>query len=167
MAKGTCEYCGQSGKLEMFLGVNYCEQCYHAIRNFHLEPQKSMDYFNRIPANHATPKAMQEVSERIEHLNSINESKQRELNKQEFAHSFHEYYEYDVVTILNEDHGQIDREKMNEILNSYSSKGWKLHSIYSNELGKNALNILGFGTNSTACEDVLVFERRIISNENR
>ena len=48
-----------------------------------------------------------------------------------------------------------------EVLSTHALQGWKLHSIYSNELGKNALRILGFGVNSTACEDVLIFERRI------
>ncbi len=33
--------------------------------------------------------------------------------------------------------------------------------MYSNELGKNALSLLGVGVNSTACEDVMIFERRI------
>jgi len=33
--------------------------------------------------------------------------------------------------------------------------------INSNELGKNAIRILGFGINATACEDVMIFERRV------
>lgn len=48
-----------------------------------------------------------------------------------------------------------------QILKDHSSNGWKLHTIYSNELGKNAIQILGLGINSTACEDVMIFERRI------
>lgn len=50
---------------------------------------------------------------------------------------------------------------MMKILSDHAKNGWKLHTMYSNELGKNALMILGFGTNSTACEDVLIFERRV------
>ena len=84
-----------------------------------------------------------------------------EQKKQEFAKSFQEYYEYDVVTIINEDHGRVDKEHMLKILSDHAKEGWKLHTIYSNELGKNAIRVLGFGTNSTACEDVLIFERRI------
>lgn len=33
--------------------------------------------------------------------------------------------------------------------------------MYLNELGKNAISLLGFDVNSTACEDVLIFERRV------
>ena len=50
---------------------------------------------------------------------------------------------------------------MIKILSDHAKNGWKLHTMYSNELGKSALMILGFGTNSTACEDVLIFERRL------
>lgn len=84
-----------------------------------------------------------------------------EQGKISFAKSFNELYEYDVVTILNINHGQINRGKMMEILSTHAKAGWKLHSVYSNELGKNALSILGIGANSTACEDVLIFERRV------
>ena len=49
------------------------------------------------------------------------------------------------------------------LLAEHAKDGWKLHTIYSNELGKNAVSLLGFGTNSTACEDVLIFERRVES----
>lgn len=99
--------------------------------------------------------AKQELQRRQE------ESIQIENEKQVFAKSFNEFYEYDVVTIINEDHGRIDKNKMLEVLASYAQKGWKLHSIYSNELGKEALRVLGFGVNKTACEDVLIFERRV------
>ena len=91
--------------------------------------------------------------------------RKREQDKQEFANSFNEYYEYDVVTIINAEHGRIDKIKMMEILSSHAREGWKLHSIYSNELGKNAVRVLGYGVNSTACEDVLIFERRVRSLE--
>ena len=70
-------------------------------------------------------------------------------------------YEYDVVTILNEDHGRIDTEKMRTVISQKSQQGWRLHTVYSNELGKNAISLLGLGVNTTACEDVLIFERLV------
>ncbi len=88
-------------------------------------------------------------------------NKEKEVQHVRYAKSFREYYEYDVVTIINEDHGTVDKAKMMEILAEHSKNGWKLHTIYSNELGKNALKILGIGINSTACEDVMIFERRV------
>ncbi|MBE5922720.1 MAG: DUF4177 domain-containing protein [Lachnospiraceae bacterium] len=96
-----------------------------------------------------------------EHIQKVKDDKEREVKHVNYAKSFNEFYEYDVVTIINENHGTIDKEKMMKILSDHAKNGWKLHTIYSNELGKNALMILGFGMNSTACEDVLIFERRI------
>lgn len=88
-------------------------------------------------------------------------AKNRELEHIKYAKSFNEFFEYDVVTIINKDHGIVDKKKMMDILSEHARSGWKLHTIYSNELGKNALSIMGFGTNATACEDVLIFERRV------
>lgn len=97
-----------------------------------------------------------------EDLKKEAEAQEREVRHIDYANSFKDFYEYDVVTIINEDHGTIDKDKMMKILSDHAKKGWKLHSIYSNELGKNAIRILGFSTNTTACEDVLIFERRVL-----
>lgn len=98
-------------------------------------------------------------------LNQYIQEKERKIEKEvrhaNYAKSFNEFYEYDVVTIINENHGTVDKERMMNILSEHAQNGWKLHTIYSNELGKNALMIMGFGVNSTACEDVLIFERRV------
>jgi len=96
-----------------------------------------------------------------EYIQKEKAAQEREIKRKNYAKSFNEFYEYDVVTIINEDHGTIDKEKMMQILSDHAKNGWKLHTMYSNELGKNALTILGFGSNSTACEDVMIFERRI------
>lgn len=96
-----------------------------------------------------------------EYIQKEQAAKEREIKRVNYANSFNEFYEYDVVTIINEDHGTIDKDKMMKILSDHAKNGWKLHTMYSNELGKKALMILGFGINSTACEDVLIFERRV------
>ena len=89
------------------------------------------------------------------------QKKEREIKHRAYAKSLNEFYEYDVVTIINENHGTVDKTKMMNILSEHARNGWRLHTMYSNELGKSALSLLGFGVNSTACEDVLIFERRI------
>jgi hypothetical protein len=48
-----------------------------------------------------------------------------------------------------------------DVLNKKAAEGWKLHTIYSNEIGKNVIAIAGAGTNRTISEDIMVFERRI------
>ena len=96
-----------------------------------------------------------------EHFQKVEADKQREVQRVNYAKSFNEFYEYDVVTIINENHGTVDKEKMMRILSDHAKSGWKLHTMYSNELGKNALSLMGFGVNATACEDVMIFERRV------
>ena len=74
-------------------------------------------------------------------------------------------YEYDVITIPNLGSGEVDINKIKAVIASHARNGWKLHTIYSNETGKNAVGVAGLGLNSTACEDVLVFERCIKSED--
>ncbi len=96
-----------------------------------------------------------------DHIQKVADAKEKELQRVNYAKSFNEFYEYDVVTIINENHGTVDKEKMMKILSDHAKNGWKLHTMYSNELGKNALSLMGFGVNATACEDVMIFERRV------
>ena len=83
-----------------------------------------------------------------------------ENKKREFAKQTGDY-EYDVVTVVNTRNGLTDVDAIKKILARKSSQGWRLIAAYSNELGKNALGVLGFGTNTTASQDVLYFERKI------
>lgn len=40
-------------------------------------------------------------------------------------------------------------------------QGWRLVTMYSNEIGTNEISVAGIGSNVTMCEDILVFERCI------
>lgn len=152
------------------------EECYHKIivaiegnAKQTADKEKIRDSFYEYISHRHQEKtgiSLSEFSKR--HRDYIKEQEEKaleEIKKQEYAKSFNEFYEYDVVTILNENHGQVDKEKMIKILAEKATQGWKLHTIYSNELGKNAVSILGLGVNATACEDVLIFERRIQETE--
>lgn len=79
------------------------------------------------------------------------------------------FYEYDYVVVQNKADGSTDEERIKEIMASHAMQGWRLIIMYSNELGKNSvgLTIAGIGgvTNSTICEDVMVFERCIKREE--
>ena len=190
MAK-ECANCGRkigfiSG--EHFDGL-LCDACYNGFGGMSLinletesNPDKYVEYYNFIASEvdkKANPnvdreKIKQEFHKRIdsrfkavtghgiqEYLQKEKDAKEKEVKHASYAKSFKEFYEYDVVTIINENHGTIDKEEMMRILSEHARNGWRLHTIYSNELGKNALGILGLGVNSTASEDVLIFERRI------
>lgn len=168
-----------------------CDNCYNSfggmtLINLDMEnaPEKYIEAYERIAEVVDTKATSESVREKIkqafydqidarykrinsnglgmqEYILKEQAAKEREIKHVNYAKSFNEFYEYDVVTIINEDHGTIDKDKMMKILSDHAKNGWKLHTMYSNELGKNALMILGFGTNSTACEDVLIFERRV------
>lgn len=71
------------------------------------------------------------------------------------------YYEYDYIVIPNKSDGSTDSEKISRIIEEHAFQGWKLITMYSNEIGKNALSVGGAGVNITMCEDILLFERCI------
>lgn len=79
------------------------------------------------------------------------------------------FYEYDYVVVPNLSDGSTDKERIKEIIFSHAIQGWRLITMYSNELGKNSLGVaiagVGGGTNATMCEDIMVFERCIKKGE--
>lgn len=191
MVSKECANCGKKIGLitgNHFDGL-LCDNCYNKFGGmllFNLEtertPNKYIECYNTIAKaidEKASPnldgnrikqefyKSIDSMYKRLtgfgiqEYIQNEERAKEKELQHIDYAKSFNEFYEYDVVTIINEDHGVIDKKRMMNILSKYSRNGWKLHTIYSNELGKNALSIMGFGSNTTASEDVMIFERRI------
>ena len=79
------------------------------------------------------------------------------------------YYEYDYVVVPNLSDGSTNKERIKEVITSHAMQGWRLVTMYSNELGKNTMGVavggVGGGTNTTMCEDVMVFERCIKAGE--
>ena len=70
-------------------------------------------------------------------------------------------YEYAFETIVDKFGGRVDLEKITSITAEKAKSGWRLITVFTNELGKDVLSIAGVGVNSTAEETVLVFEREI------
>ena len=79
------------------------------------------------------------------------------------------FYEYDYVVVSNLSNGSTDKERIKEVIASHAMQGWRLITMYSNELGKNSVGVavggIGGATNTTMCEDIMVFERRIKAEE--
>ena len=165
----SCGICGENKPKRTISGIPMCEECFAKLTLLRKDDIKTIAFFkdadNLVHASkegkdyiHLLLQEKQDLNDRVkeeqQHLSKI---KQIELDKINYAKSFKEYYEYDVVTIENKSTGEVKIDKLRSILSDYSSKGWKLHSIYSNEIGKNAL----LGINATASEDVLIFERRV------
>lgn len=75
------------------------------------------------------------------------------------------FYEYGVEVIEDLDTGELDKKSMQSIMNLYSSNGWRLHTVFTNELGRNATSIVVASLNATICQTVLIFERCIKEKE--
>lgn len=161
----SCGICGESKTKRTISGIPMCEECFAKLTLLRKDNVQAIAFFtDENNFSHASNEAKEYIHSVLqdkkiskENQQRIEQIKQIELDKINYAKSFKEYYEYDVVTIENKSTGEVKIDKLKSILAEYSSKGWKLHSIYSNELGKNAL----LGLNATASEDVLIFERRI------
>jgi hypothetical protein len=125
---------------------NISDQCDEKIRAYLAELLKRADEKNLAEA---------ETKQQIAVAEALEESKAN------YARSVSELYEYKVVTMHNEKGGVVDAEGIEKVLSDYARSGWRLHTMYSNELGKQSAAVLGFGTNATVCEDVLIFERRV------
>lgn len=75
------------------------------------------------------------------------------------------YWEYMAIDLIDKG-GRVDVNKLTETLNNLGRDGWHLVCAYTNELGKNALSIAGFGINSSVDQNVLIMERFVkFSNE--
>lgn len=74
-------------------------------------------------------------------------------------------FEYDVVVIANKPDGTVDSYSIRSAITEHAKLGWRLHTMYSNEVGKNSSSYMGSGTNATICQDVLIFERRIETHQ--
>ena len=173
-----CEICGNIGKGRMISGIQMCEDCFGKLSKLRNSNKEMIHYFKKSEnLKNATDKAKDYLNDVIDRklselgvtyeqlLGEENRLIAEEHNKQSYALNTVGLYEYDIVTILNKEHGLVDKEQMNRILQDHASNGWRLHTIYSNELGKSAISLLGLGINSTACEDVLIFERKL-KNDN-
>lgn len=168
-----CGVCGKenNGK-RVISGIPMCEGCFEKLTKLRNGDYETIKYFrNRDNMKYATGNALVYINEimekKIQELDLNNRLLEDAATNNPLPLKVNtDLYEYDVVTILNKEHGLIDKEKMSRILQLHAIDGWRLHTIYSNELGKNAIMLLGLGVNSTACEDVLIFERKIRNEEN-
>ena len=71
-------------------------------------------------------------------------------------------YEYTVDAVQDEWKGGADLSKLQEFLNKRAREGWRLVTAITNELGKNAMSVSGFGVNATLDQTVLIFERPVV-----
>ena len=70
-------------------------------------------------------------------------------------------YEYRVIGLIDNNTSACDIQELDETLNEYAVKGWRVKSVITNELGKNALAIMGIGINGTVDQVIAILERDI------
>lgn len=74
-------------------------------------------------------------------------------------------YEYKTVILNDRENGTIDEVGIKNNLNHYAADGWRLHTVFTNEVGKNSTTTMvgpiGGGINATINQTILIFERCI------
>lgn len=135
----TCPKCKE------LVGDNV-ESCFNCNYNFILK---------RVPSYEETIELKENVAAT---------KKKREEEREELIRST-PHYEYTVARVLDNRNGSTNQEKLQSVLTEYAMEGWKLHSVITNEIGKNisAVSIGGItgGTNATVDEIILIFERMV------
>ena len=175
-----CGVCGRKASSRTIGGIAFCEECFRKLDRIRSGDTDLIAYYLTAKApTCSTPATSQYMhdqamlqkkkmaaheEEQRQKEQEAQQRKQEEDQKQAYANSLGEFYEYNVITAVNTVDGRTDAEKMKRIIEEQARKGWRLHTVYSNDLGKNAISLLGIGINSTASEDVMIFERRIRKN---
>lgn len=155
----TCPNCNE------LLGdsVNLCFNC-----NYSFEYNRVLTQSERKQQQEAANKKIEEKikQQQEEERIKIEEEKvkQEQKTKQLLKNP---QFEYHTVVINNLQNGGINQKQIQTTLNYWSENGWRLHSIFNNELGKTSSSVvigfLGTNVNATIDQTVLIFERCIKS----
>lgn len=150
MAK--CELCRQKKAVAKLIDMWLCEECWNKK---HEENKKKMPLQ---PSQETGDAERQRQEEAARRRAAAAEAAARELAATKMLNDL---YEYDIEIIANKSDGTVDSYSIRTAIAEHAKLGWRLHTMYSNEVGKNSSSYMGSGTNATICQDVLVFERRI------
>lgn len=114
------------------------------------------------------PSAQQRVQQQVELARYERNEREKKAQKWAVIRKNAEY-EYKTEIIQDRSDGTLNKDAINCCLEKYASDGWRLHSIFCNEIGKSAsaISVVGFGfqVNATIDETIMVFERRVKEEE--
>lgn len=147
----TCPECGE------LLGDSV-ETCFNCNYNF--------NYKRKVTKN-----------EIEEEKNKLEEKRRKQLEAEKLKEneritqlSKNPIFEYQTVIVNNLETGEINQIEFQKVLETWSQKGWRLHSVFNNELGKTsssiAVGFIGSNVNATIDQTVLIFERCIKAESN-
>lgn len=129
------------------------KNCFNCFYNFTLHKVLTPD--ERVADR---VKEQENLTRKIEYDKELEKIKEEQIKNNPL-------YEYKVEVVNDNYDGTVDESGIQNRLIEYSSNGWRLHSIFSNEVGKNVAGIsvggIGGGVNSTVDQTILVFERCI------
>lgn len=152
--KAVCEKCGLIYHAE-------CLECGGCVNCLPIELKKEEQQINaeknRIEAEINRKAVEKRLAEEQTRQKAEQEKYQARLNHLKTLGK-DGYYEYKVISIVDK-RGSVDIERLTTTLNELGLDGWRLQCAYSNEMGKDSLTIAGFGINSTADQNILIFER--------
>ena len=160
---------------EFYFGSpNVCPKCYYdfakkkvidpetAKRDQQLENERRQAEREQKLAEERQRQAERVAAER-KRLAAEEAAKKRADDTRSLTLSQNPLYEYKTEFIKDDRSGMLDQSVLNSTLNRYAADGWKLHTIFVNESGKNMSSFgtggVSIGTNSTVEVTVLVFER--------
>lgn len=88
----------------------------------------------------------------------------RRLKKIEEKLCEEQLYEYDIQRVIDVK-GATNISELSDMITQHAKCGYRVKNIFVNELGKNAMALLGLGINETADEVIILFERPICSEK--
>ena len=132
-------------------GVDVCFNCNYSFK------LKKVLTREEIAEKRTNEDNLRKRQQEIEEENK--EIKEKQLNK-------NPKYEYSAVSIRDDTNGRIDINAIQKMLDLYAEEGWRLHSVFTNELGKNEVALFANGINATIDQTILIFERCIKPGEN-
>ena len=120
------------------------------------KPQSVIDRERQELAQH-----QQRRQEEIEQRNLEIERAKQERDARALALLHNPRFEYRTVYIEDSKDGTLDKNLLQKTLMEYANEGWRLHTIFTNELGKNVDPAFIGSRNATVEETILIFERCI------
>lgn len=148
-----------------FGNLDQCPKCYyHFMSKKVINPDKSYEESMRM----AKEKKEQEQKIREEEKKKYEEERIKELKQQEderrrLSILSNPRYEYETVFIGDDQSGIVPKHRLDAVLGHYADEGWRLHSVFTNEAGRNissiGIGVASSGTNATVEVTVLIFER--------
>lgn len=118
--------------------------------------------YGKVP-DKAHLKQLKEDEEKKKNERIKKEEEENELRLQQLLSNPRFEYKTEMISDLSD--GKPDIALLQQTLSKYAADGWRLHTIYTNELGKNssstALGGFGVSINATINETICIFERCI------